>query len=876
MQDILEKAQTFLYENGYKVRLSLDLLTGDHERFEEDDALWIKGDVKPEGYFTFTVGDFRDVLPKISFHPGKRSRYSNEEWEKHKAQWEEDKRKALIRKKEGHERAEKDARYIWDNANPRSSGGAGEYCQRKRIAGVVSRYTTEGGREVDIIPMYRMGEGGAFLFRGVQKILPDGTKLFIKGQEVEGTFCPIIEYAPSDSYDYAIAEGYATSETVARLSRCKTFAAFHAGNLLHVGNALRTAFSIKRLFIFADNDHRTEKKHGKNTGIEAAKECAEELGAKIIWPTFTAEEEWASDWNDYFLIHGEEATAQEIKRQMDAQSDLADVPAISGSYRSLGKAGGLEGDEAAPGATEEKAKVKKRLLATKIINEDDEEGKSLLKESILDLMNSASADTDLKKKAKALLVKLTKLKGAPYQLAQEFLTDAGFIDEEERILLKYYRYDFYRFKKTHYQKLDDEWVKGSINRWLIDGKHPTLAGTDMVGKILSVLKVKPVYVGEQIALPAKLTDDGSKFGEWQTARNIVPLKNGLFDTETEKVIPESPEFFFDYALPFDYVKDAKCPTYEKICADIFSSPEEILVWEEIMGLHIYNPFLVEKMFLLSGAGANGKSVMTTILTCLLGAKNVSAVPIECFSPNSFSFIETLGKLANIIPDMKDIEGIDEGALKAFISREPMHFNRKNKPVVKARPTAFLTACTNTKPRFSDKTDGVWRRMLLLEFKKQIPVEDRDPRYRDPKFWEDSGELPGIFNKALAGAKRVEKRGSILETDDIKEAVEEYRQEQNYAAGFAREFLEFGESFRSPSHPIYMAFKNMVRDAGGRTSASKTFFSQLKAEAKIMGHEIEITKKTERGAGDYIGKFLVGARLNEFGELLSVRGEDTSF
>ena len=320
MQDILEKAQTFLYENGYKVRLSLDLLTGDHERFEEDDALWIKGDVKPEGYFTFTVGDFRDVLPKVSFHPGKRSSYAKEEWEKHKEQWEEDKRKALIRKKEGHERAEREARDIWNSAHPRSSGGAGEYCQRKRIAGIVSRYTTEGGREVDLIPMYRLGEGDSVRFRGVQKILPDGTKLFIKGQEVQGTFCPVLEYAPSDSGDYAIAEGYATSETVARLSRCKTYSCFHAGNLLHVGDALRIAFKPKQLFIFADNDHRTEKDHGKNTGLEAAEECAEKLGAKIIVPQFTAEEEWASDWNDYFLIHGEEATRAEIERQIKVQT----------------------------------------------------------------------------------------------------------------------------------------------------------------------------------------------------------------------------------------------------------------------------------------------------------------------------------------------------------------------------------------------------------------------------------------------------------------------------------------------------------------------------------------------------------------------------
>src|SRR5205814_4102 len=147
-----------------------------------------------------------------------------------------------------------------------------------------------------------------------------------------------------------------------------------------------------------------------------------------------------------------------------------------------------------------------------------------------------------------------------------------------------------------------------------------------------------------------------------------------------------------------------------------------------------------------GEGANGKSVVCGVLTALLGGGNVAHVPLESFGER-FALNQTLGKLANIASEVGELDKVAEGKLKGFTSGERMMFDRKGRDPVEAMPTARLVLATNNRPRFSDKSDGVWRRMLLIPFQVQITAEERVYGMDKPDWWIEKGELPGIFNWA---------------------------------------------------------------------------------------------------------------------------------
>ena len=74
--------------------------------------------------------------------------------------------------------------------------------------------------------------------------------------------------------------------------------------------------------------------------------------------------------------------------------------------------------------------------------------------------------------------------------------------------------------------------------------------------------------------------------------------------------------------------------------------------------------------MFQGEGANGKSVTLAVLRGMLGPGNVSHVPLELFG-DKYRLISTLGKLANVVPEIGELDKVCEGFLKAFTSGDAM-------------------------------------------------------------------------------------------------------------------------------------------------------------------------------------------------------------
>ena len=125
------------------------------------------------------------------------------------------------------------------------------------------------------------------------------------------------------------------------------------------------------------------------------------------------------------------------------------------------------------------------------------------------------------------------------------------------------------------------------------------------------------------------------------------------------------------------------------------------------------------------------------------------VPLEVFGVR-FQLTHTLGKLANFCGDAGEIDKVAEGHVKAFTSGNRMNFDRKGEAPIDATPTARLMVSCNNVPRFSDRTDGIWRRMVLVPFRTKIQPHERIIGMDKREWWEASGELPAIFNWAAAG------------------------------------------------------------------------------------------------------------------------------
>ena len=154
----------------------------------------------------------------------------------------------------------------------------------------------------------------------IQYVNEEGAKRFAKQSRKEGCFHVVAEVIhgghPIEALKAAkavvIAEGYATAAslreqydrafTVKPAADVQFIAAFDAGNVPAVAQAIRERYPELSIVIAADNDLKQVAEHGRNPGLEKAELAAEAVGAVMIAPQFAEQEiaqhGYLSDWND--------------------------------------------------------------------------------------------------------------------------------------------------------------------------------------------------------------------------------------------------------------------------------------------------------------------------------------------------------------------------------------------------------------------------------------------------------------------------------------------------------------------------------------------------------------------------------------------------
>jgi putative DNA primase/helicase len=201
---------------------------------------------------------------------------------------------------------------LWRRA---SKVGESAYLVRKGVVGEACRYLANGEL---LIPLLRYDLVRDQALRGVQRIKPDGGKLYTKGFIKSGCTVRLGDALPG--YIILICEGYATGLTLRMATDCSlaVYVALDAGNLQHAVPLIRQLHPDCRILICADDDWRTRDQFTKklnNPGRTAAMRAAKASeGVEVVYPIFqaTARGEKDTDYNDLHARQGLEA----VRRQM--------------------------------------------------------------------------------------------------------------------------------------------------------------------------------------------------------------------------------------------------------------------------------------------------------------------------------------------------------------------------------------------------------------------------------------------------------------------------------------------------------------------------------------------------------------------------------
>lgn len=139
-----------------------------------------------------------------------------------------------------------------------------------------------------LIPMWISGVG----LVNLQQIFSSGKKRFLKGARLKRAYSVIGDLR--NAKRVLICEGWATGASLFELYGYPVIIAFNAGNLMPVGEDLRSRYVKQNIVIAGDDDRLNAINIGRKKTIEAA----EAIGADVAFPEL-CQSCMCTDWNDY-------------------------------------------------------------------------------------------------------------------------------------------------------------------------------------------------------------------------------------------------------------------------------------------------------------------------------------------------------------------------------------------------------------------------------------------------------------------------------------------------------------------------------------------------------------------------------------------------
>ena len=286
---------------------------------------------------------------------------------------------------------------------------------------------------------------------------------------------------------------------------------------------------------------------------------------------------------------------------------------------------------------------------------------------------------------------------------------------------------------------------------------------------------------------------------------------------------ESTFFRERHQLPFSYDPDARCPLFHAFLdRNLPDKDSQHLIAEYIA--YVLSPFLkLEKVLILYGEGANGKSVLFQIIKALLGEDNVCSYSLQNLTAREgYQRAELGNKLLNYAPEING--RIDPALFKQLASGEPVEARFIFGRAFILRKYARLLFNCNVLPSDVEMTHAFFRRFMIIPFTETIPEDEQDPDLAEKI---TKNELPGIFNWVIEGLDRLTRNKRFTEPATVREANKSFREQSDSLALFLEDSgIIAGRDCSTQVSALYSRFSSYARSCNLPAISMKSFSEKM--------------------------------------------------
>ena len=428
--------------------------------------------------------------------------------------------------------------------------------------------------------------------------------------------------------------------------------------------------------------------------------------------------------------------------------------------------------------------------------------------------------------------------------AERFLDRFGDV-----VRYSYNRKRFYVYNGINWEIDERGLVRTLIDQTVNDMKNEKVLTSEDVDEEDAILNLQKHIKNSRSNAAKNRMEDEIKhhipvtFEDFDRDDMLLNTPNGYLDLTSGEQREEDKTKMFSYVTNTEMTDTAQPDTWIDFLNDIFNNDQELIRFiQKSIGYSMTGSTREQVMFILHGKGRNGKSIFIETVREILGtySDNIQAKTIMVKRGDTIN--NDIAKLQGVrlVTSSEPNEGFrfDEGLIKQltggdtvtarFLYGEEFNFDPKFK----------IWVTTNHKPIVRGTDDGIWRRLLLIPFKVQIPEHkvDKDLKYKLLR------EAPAILNWMLEGSIAWQREGLGI-PKEVRDASEGYRKEMDVIEQFVADECIVGEGEQVSANELFKTYQKWADDAGEYKMNKNKFGVKMKDKFE--------SKRTNTGI-QYIG------------------------
>lgn len=340
--------------------------------------------------------------------------------------------------------------------------------------------------------------------------------------------------------------------------------------------------------------------------------------------------------------------------------------------------------------------------------------------------------------------------------------------------------------------------------------------------------------------------------EFDRKGRFLGVANGVVDLRTGQLVTGDPAYLMMKSCPVAFEEGASCPYWKKFLFDVMDGDhDKVEFLQQIAGSCLISGNK-QKLFVLQGSGANGKSTFTTMLQALLGTADLNGY---CATTNPRVFTHNSNTPEYFLADLKGARGVimsesesgkilqdtlvkqvvdtEEGLVARYPGGIPFSFN----------VTGTILMSTNHLPKVIATDNGTWRRLCVVQFNRVFSEAQQDRTLVDERL---KPELAGILNWAIEGAKRYLANGQKFDIPEvIARETGDWREGEDRIGLFISERM-LQDGGKTKMTDFYLAYSDWCSRRGHSAP------SQPEVKKRLLERHIEVVPHGSGGTDHLFG------------------------